>query len=291
MNIYTNEGEMFGYLNLSGVNKFSTEYRIFKKYYCDTCGALRNNYGRISTLILNYDLVILPLVLSHKFDVPTECPKCNFKEKKKEEYNSYFWKAIAAFNLSMVEVKFIDNLNDERRMSLKNRTVYLLLKRAFQKAKNDFPLLFEKSRSGINRVYNVEILHKSLEKQSEAFGDMCLEMLETVFDLTYQEKNFFEALSHWLCFIDAVDDYDKDRKKGNYNPLIDSDLTKNEYVSTYYMDLFFKYSSIYERLKTFYTNASDKKIYSCSPVLKYLIYVKIPSVTAKTIQKRSSVYE
>ena len=47
------------------------------------------------------------------------------------------------------------------------------------------------------------------------FSDYALEDKATPFT-----RNLFYAIGKWIYLIDALDDYDKDRKKGAYNPFI-----------------------------------------------------------------------
>ncbi|NLT39458.1 MAG: hypothetical protein GXX89_03220, partial [Clostridiales bacterium] len=54
---------MFGYVRpLKGELKVR-EYEMYQAAYCGLCAAMKRRYGGISTLLLNYDLTFLAVLL------------------------------------------------------------------------------------------------------------------------------------------------------------------------------------------------------------------------------------
>lgn len=69
---------MYGYLKCFLPNMTKREHNLLRRYYCSTCLAIKKNYGFFSTLILSYDLTIIPIVLDIYDETIRNNSKCHY---------------------------------------------------------------------------------------------------------------------------------------------------------------------------------------------------------------------
>ena len=73
---------------------------------------------------------------------------------------------------------------------------------------------------------NQEEIERAQTDSVDRAADATATMLADFSDYALQEKateytrNLFYAIGKWIYLIDALDDYDKDKKKGSYNPFV-----------------------------------------------------------------------
>ena len=62
----------------------------------------------------------------------------------------------------------------------------------------------------------------SIDRAADATATMLAEFSDYALGdkATKQTRNLFYAVGKWIYLIDALDDYDKDKKKGAYNPFV-----------------------------------------------------------------------
>ena len=275
---------MYGYLRIYNNNYHSAERKIFTNYYCKTCAALRAHYGIPSSLTLSFDLVIVPLIILEDDRVPARCAKCNIgKSCKKNGVNNDLWKKIGAFNVAMAYSHIIDDvLDDGKKVSFKIKTARLMLKGAIKKGRKNCPEMFQLGETKMHELAEIEKNNASLEMQQHAFAEMCILMMNEIRELTENEKEFVYLIASWLCLIDALDDYDEDKKENKYNPLLtDPSLSYKEYVSQHYLEINDLYQSIYNRLVA---NCKTFAKRSTFPLFASLVYNTIPMVTAAILK-------
>jgi hypothetical protein len=68
---------------------------------------------------------------------------------------------------------------------------------------------------------------------------------------TAQTRALFYALGKWIYLIDALDDYDKDKKKGAYNPFVLSYkvASKKQLFEKYQKEVEFTFYSIFYEIR------------------------------------------
>ena len=216
------------------------EQRLLRRYYCSTCLGIKKNYGYFSTLILSYDLTIIPIVLDIYDDTIKNHEKCHYTSSY-GKLDSDLWKPIAALNLAIAEQKVVDAISDENNFfkNIGYKFARFIIGKGLKKAKKDYPLLFEKAKNGMQKVIKTEKSNGDLIAQGTSFAEMIIESIDTFYKLDDDKKDFIRGLSIWLCFMDAIDDLDKDLKKNVYNPLnytedLKSD-SKNDLINNKYL--------------------------------------------------------
>jgi len=94
----------------------------------------------------------------------------------------------------------------------------------------------------------------SIDISADSFGlmmqDVVKELLNESCDDIVLELSYF--LGKWIYLIDALDDFDKDKKKRNYNVFVNSynDVSnKSELVAKYQREIIYVFSSILLRIE------------------------------------------
>ena len=122
---------------------------------------------------------------------------------------------------------------------------------------------------------------------AEPFAQMLVKLSDYALGekATESGRLIFYFLGKWIYLADALDDYDKDVKKGNYNPLylefgrLPDVKTLKE---TRGADLNFAFSSIFAGLKE---NLARTKFYFNHDLIDNVLLRGIPSVTLKILKK------
>ena len=208
------------------------EFELYKAFYCGLCKTMGKKISRFSRITLNYDMVFLALlrILLKGEKIEDTAFRCKLKPLKKRYYitsgEPLLYSACVSANLSYF--KYMDDVSDET-----NRFKRLLLKIFFPA-----PLLFSRMKKKSRKYYPgiedriappLEKLSK-LEKQSchsiDLTSSCFAELMENIicFEISGPEsqtaRTMGRHLGKWLYMTDALDDFEKDLKKGSYNPFV-----------------------------------------------------------------------
>ena len=137
---------MFGYVTPLYKKLTLEEYYYFKSYYCGLCYCIKNNYGNISRLTLNYDLTFISFLLDGLINEPIDtisvhCIKhLNSKTSicKATDALNY----ISSINIIMSSLKLKDDITDDN--SLKSKAFFIVLYPSEKKAKKHLAALTNK---------------------------------------------------------------------------------------------------------------------------------------------------
>lgn len=269
---------MYGYLKLtSNVPKNVKKY--FKYSYCSLCKSLQKHYGLLGSLTLSYDVTVLSLLLINEKSFEPYV-KIHCIGGKTFSQNDETFRQLASLNIFLLREKLKDNLNDEKK--IKNVILWKIFDRIIKKAEN---LDFELSKivaEQFDKFYKLEKENPTIIDLCNLFGDL---MLNICLSLKMDEKyyNTIINISRWIYFIDVIDDYEKDLKTGEFNPLkgvINPQLAfydKDNYIIDIYRKIF---NPISENLN---------KIYSNEVVLRHILFSSIPLTTFYIMRKKRYV--
>ena len=128
------------------------------------------------------------------------------------------------------------------------------MKKAYKKAKRLEPEM----DIAVKRMYD-ELLRleksncDSIDMIADPFGNMMQDIVKIIMKdkLTEEVSELAYYLGKWIYLIDALDDFDKDKKKKNYNVFIcaykDAN-TQDELICKYKQDLILVFSSVLSRI-------------------------------------------
>lgn len=215
---------MFGYVRYSKPDLTFRDFYKYRAYYCGVCNSIKNNFGQINRLALNYDIVFLALLLSGTCggDDKYQFKKCMlnpFKNRKIiiNQYTDY----CSSINVLFFYFKLIDDYKDNK--SVPSLLISKVLYKSYLKVKHRYPLKEKVMREGMDRIHLLEKSHKTtLDEMSQAFGEILGEMF--VYDSAYPQFGLLREIGinmgKLVYVLDCIDDLQEDIKRKRFNPLI-----------------------------------------------------------------------
>ena len=212
---------MFGYVKPDTPYLYMKDDTLYKALYCGVCKSIGKCSGTCARFTLTYDCAFLSAVIHNLLgcDVVIKREHCIAHPitkrpiAKPDEISI----SIGALNVILAYFKVVDDINDNGR----GRIAKLFLSRAFKRAKKREPDLERIVRENYVKLFELEKAGEdSIDRIADPFANLLAELSNELLkdkasDASFQ---FFYNFGKWIYLIDALDDYDKDVKKGNYNP-------------------------------------------------------------------------
>ena len=219
---------MFGFVRPYAADLSEEEKKRYRAVYCGLCRALNEKYGLAGRMGLNYDMTFLVLLLSSLYEPgeqsrETVCPP--HPVKKHLEITTEYTDYAADMTVAMTYYKALDDWQDEKKAS--GKLYSDLLKRHYEDVKKRWPQQCGCIEKCLDALHELE---KDENAQPEGAADLSGRMLSSLFAL---KQDFFQGqmarfgyfLGKFIYMMDAAVDYEKDRKKGSFNPLPGMELT------------------------------------------------------------------
>ena len=220
---------MLGYVTIAKGELKIKEYDIYQAYYCGICKAIGKRCGQLPRLNLSYDSVFLAMVLAGLEETKEEIQKqhCIVHPIKKKPVvlNQKAIDYAADVMVILAYHKFLDDWKDEKSpVSLVGKTA---LTGAYKKLAARYPQVCERVETGLAALSALEGENSgNLDLTAGAFAEVMAALFVGYLNVeedTPQQRilaQLGKALGRWIYIIDALDDYEKDREKQGYNPLI-----------------------------------------------------------------------
>ena len=216
---------MFGY-TVPIETILSPEDRItYRNYYCETCHHLREEYGFIPTLTVNYEMTFAALFFNSVLEEGERIhyvPKKHFCLIRHSASHTELMHKLTAYSILVANNSLLDDKMDDSN-SLKANLGLLGLNRAIIKAKNEFPEYDEAILRGYGKLREIEA---SGECDPIVMGDYSaqsmIDVLEIMLGDSFDDRmhDLFRNLGIWVYVMDAIEDLDEDKEEGTYNPFI-----------------------------------------------------------------------
>lgn len=279
---------MFGYVKPDTPYLYIKDDTLYKSLYCSVCKSIGKNCGQLARFGLTYDIAFMSAFLHNVAGKDVKI------EKKHCVAHPIISRPIAArdditdicayVNVALAYYKIEDDITDGNGGKIKK----LLFAAGNKRVEKKYPEIGEIIRG---RYAELRALEKSgcdgIDRVSEPFALMMKELGTAA--LGHKEYKGVEDLMYylgkWIYLIDALDDYDKDVKEKNYNPIYNS-FGKEQNFKTLLQkrgqDVSFLFSSVFAGIK--------QAFYECefkfdSALIGNIILRGIPSVTSKTFKK------
>lgn len=217
---------MFGYVTPDKGEMKVREYECYRAVYCGLCMQLKADYGFVSRMLLNYDLVIVALLadgLSGQQGSP--CMKrciANPLRRRCMHAGTEGLRLAAAALVLLSWYKLADDLTDEplpRRLA--SGGLRLLLRRARKKAAAAQPELDEALAEQTACQQALERAGcANPDEAADPTGRMTAAILKKCAarpDQAHILERMGLFLGKILYWLDAAEDFAKDREKGRYN--------------------------------------------------------------------------
>ena len=212
---------MFGYVRADTPYFYFKDDNLYRSMYCGVCKGIGQVCGQAARMGLSYDVTFLSVILHNIAGVDVKIEKSHclthcIRTRQMAEVDE-LTRRLGALNTALVYYKYTDDIQDGD----KGRGKRLWFKRGFQKVKQTYP---EIERIVRENLANQEKVEKAKTESLDRAADATANMLAEFSDYALGEKktsathNLFYAVGKWIYLIDALDDYDKDVKKGAYNP-------------------------------------------------------------------------
>ena len=192
---------MFGYVRYDLPNLFVKDLMLYKAMYCGLCKGIAASCGQAARVGLTYDVTFLSVLLHNMTGT----------DVKVEE--------LGALNTVLCYFKLTDDVQDGG----KGRGRRVWFKKGYKRAKKKYPEL-------VSLIENYMARQAETERKKTASPDMAADpsacLMRELSAYFLKEKagegssQLFYAIGKWVYLIDALDDYDKDVKKKQYNPFV-----------------------------------------------------------------------
>lgn len=211
---------MFGYISPDAPYLFKKDEVLYKALYCGLCKGIGAGCGQTARTALTYDMAFVS-ALVHNIrgeDVKIEKRHCvlHLIRRRPIALADDTTVALGCVNTALAYYKLCDDKADgDSRGVLRH-----LYKKGFKRALKRQPQIAEIIKKQTEELSEIEkagcaVIDMAAEPTAVMMRDIS-EVLLGSYSTEYTKKLFY-ALGKWVYLIDALDDYDKDVKRGRYN--------------------------------------------------------------------------
>ena len=280
---------MFGYLKPDKPYLYMKDDVLYQALYCGVCKSIGKNAGQIARFTLTYDVAFMSAICHNILGVDVKINKehciTHVIRKTPVAAPDEISLMLADVNVILAYYKLLDDTVDEKKGALKSK-IFL---NAYKKAKKRMP---EFDNIVKTQTANLLALERANSDSIDMVADSTANILVNASRQVLKDKSteytdgLFYSIGKWIYLIDALDDYDKDVKKGNFNVFFNAyketsfeNLIKNkgEEISFVFNGIFLKIAENYSQIKTYYN----------TDLVKNVISRGIPEVTKSVIMKKS----
>ena len=219
---------MFGYVKTDFPNLYVKDVTLYKAMYCGLCKGIGKTCGQRGRLVLNYDLTFLSVFLHNLLgkDVKIENQRCiiHHIRKRPVAIPDDLTCRIASLNVLLARYKLNDDVSDEK----KGRLYRAFLNKEYKKARKQEPELDKiVKESYLDLVAYEKTNGDSVDRSADPFGCMMRKIVACLMGekATEQVLQIAYNLGKWIYLIDALDDFDKDKKKSSFNVFVNANPT------------------------------------------------------------------
>lgn len=214
---------MFGYVRTDTPYLYIKDDALYRAMYCGVCKGIGEVCGQTARMGLSYDVTFLSVILHNiaGVDVTVEKAHCltHCIRSKPMANVDEITRRLGALNTALVYYKYTDDIKDGDRGKGKR----IWFKKGMKRVRRKYPEIERIVRENLARQEETERAKTdSVDRAADATATMLAEFSDYVLQekATEKTRNLFYAVGKWIYVIDALDDYDKDVKKGAYNPFV-----------------------------------------------------------------------
>lgn len=214
---------MFGLIICNKKELTKEENERYQSAYCGLCRAIKKRYGQVERLTVNYDMTFLALFLNSLYDESDEekiirCPVHPLRTQKMFENKYIDYAADMTILLSCYKCK--DDWEDEKKPLQKVYGNYL--EKYIKRIRMEHPRQEACIRENLIKLGKLEKSNSdNLDEVVNCSGKMFSGIFVYETDFWSESlRQFGYELGRFIYLMDAVLDYEYDKKKHNYNPLL-----------------------------------------------------------------------
>lgn len=214
---------MFGYVRADRPYLYMKDDVLYRAMYCGVCKGIGQVCGQTARMGLSYDVTFLSVILHNiaGIDVKIEKQHCLthcIRTREMAEVDE-LTRQLGALNTALVYYKYTDDIADGDR----GRGKRMWFKTGFRRMKKAYPEIERIVREHLAEQDKIEKAQvDSIDRAADATAMILADFSQYVLGDkgTEHTRKLFYAIGKWIYLIDALDDYDKDLKKGAYNPFV-----------------------------------------------------------------------
>lgn len=214
---------MFGYVT-ANVKELTHEQQLrYNAVYCGICREIGDRCSGTARITLSYDMAFLAMLLMSLYEPEETTGKdgCFLHPIRPRPWvRNEFTQYAADMNVALAFYKALDDVNDDGRLSA--RMLSGALEKHYPELKARWPRQCAAIESCITELRRMEQLGETNpDLPASCFGRLMAELMVYREDLwadTLRGLGF--ALGRFIYLADAMLDYDRDRRKGSYNPFL-----------------------------------------------------------------------
>jgi hypothetical protein len=274
---------LFGYIKPLADDLKVREFELYKSFYCGLCKTM----DIFSRLTLNYDMVFFALVrvaLTGE-KIKGEAFRCTLKPYKRRAYIKANGSLAYTASISgiLAYYKCIDDARDTKNIIKKfvfaiSSVFFLCGKKKGAAAYSELDEKIKKALQHLNHLEQTKCA--SIDEAASAFAELMKNAAS--FGLEGGAARIAEQigwhLGRWLYIIDALDDFDRDLKKREYNAFI-------EYYGDKLQDLDVIKHSLTSSLNEINTAFSLLDNSPVSPIILNIINLGLCDVQEKVLRR------
>ncbi len=214
---------MFGYVTANCTELSKEQQERYGAVYCGICRRIRAQSGNSARLGLSYDMAFLALLLMSLYEPEEEGGRSRclaHPAKRRPWIDNRFVRYAADMNVALAYYNCLDDWQDDGKRSAK------LMSEVYGKFLPDIEARFPRQCEGIrNCIARLSQLEKencgNPDEAAGVFGALMAQLLIYEDDLWAPELGTLgDSLGRFIYLLDAALDYDRDMRKGKYNPFI-----------------------------------------------------------------------
>ncbi len=214
---------MFGYVTANWNELDKEQQGRYTGVYCGICRCLRERYGNTARLGLSYDMAFLALLLMSLYEPEEDrgsqvCAMHPIRRRNwvDNEYVGY----SADMNVALSYYNCLDDWQDDGKVAAKKMAD--ALEKHMPQIKERFPRQCQAMEDCIHRLSEMEKANcANPDEPAGVFGELMGQILVYREDLWAPTlRRMGGALGRFIYLLDASLDYDRDRRKGKYNPYL-----------------------------------------------------------------------
>ncbi len=212
---------MFGYVRTDTPYLYIKDDTLYRAAYCGVCKGIGAVCGTAARMGLSYDITFLSVLLHNILGEDLEiskqhCLTHRIRVRPMAKVDE-LTRRLGALNTLLAYYKYTDDIEDGDR----GRGKRLWFKKGYKRAKKAYPEIEKIVRENLAEQAKVEKAKTDgVDRAADATAVMLAQFSAYALGKKATEDTYrlLYAVGKWIYLIDALDDYDKDLKKGAYNP-------------------------------------------------------------------------
>lgn len=214
---------MFGYVTASLQELTEDQKRRYGAVYCGICRRIQAQSGQVARLSLRYDMAFLAMLLMSLYEPEERSgkgPCLTHPVSQKPWVDTPFIRYAAHMNVALAYYNCLDDWHDEGKHTAK--AMADALQKCLPPIEAAYPRQCAAIRSCLDDLSRLEKAGcANPDEPAGTFGRLMGKLLTYQEDLWQRDlRGMGDALGRFIYLLDAALDYDKDRKKGRYNPFL-----------------------------------------------------------------------